>query len=79
MTYRQAVQIQIATLQKLYDNADNLRDCATEDEKAAWNFLRKTLPGCWSALQSIDNRMPYAQAQQKLKGDYSININQEQV
>jgi hypothetical protein len=79
MTYREAVQIQVSALQRLYDNADCLRDCATDEEKAAWNYLRKVLPGCWSALQSIDNRMDYAQANQKLKGNYSFHINEQSV
>lgn len=73
MTYREAVQAQIAALQALYDNAEALRDVATEEEKEAWNNLRRGLPVLWDGLQRIDNRMPDGHAAYPLKGTYHVD------
>jgi hypothetical protein len=79
MTYREAIQIQIKALQQLYDNAENLRDVATDEEKECFNALRRNLPALWSLLQGIDNRMPDSHAAYELKGDYSIKITTDNI
>jgi hypothetical protein len=80
MNYREAIQIQIAALQKVYDNAASLRDLASNDqEKEAWNNVRRSLPSVWSPLQNLDNSLTDEGAQYKLRGEYSINITPETV
>jgi hypothetical protein len=79
MTYRDAIQIQIAALQQIYDHAEGLRDVANEDEKDAWNNVRRLLPEVWRPLQKMDNKLSDSEASYKLKGDYSINITTETV
>jgi hypothetical protein len=79
MTYREAIQIQIAALQKIYDHAEVLRDVATETEKAHWNQVRRLLPQVWGPLQKIDNDLSVVDSNCKLKGNYSINITAETV
>jgi hypothetical protein len=77
MNYREAIQIQIAALQKIYDNAEGLRDVAgDEQEKEAWNFMRKVLPALWQRLQKLDNSLRPSVANYKLKGNYSITENE---
>lgn len=75
MTYREAVQIQIQALQVIYDNAEGLRDAATEKEKDAWNLLRKNLRPLWGALQKVDNEMSDSRAAYQLKGNYKVVAN----
>jgi hypothetical protein len=79
MTYREAIQIQIAALQKIYDYAEALRDVASEDEKEAWNNARRLLPNVWSPLQKIDNALSAPAAEYKLRGNYSVTITPETI
>lgn len=72
MTYREAIQIQIAALMQIYDNANGLRDYATGEEKEAWNNLRGALPGIWNKLQRLDNTMTDKRASEKLRGNYIV-------
>ena len=74
MTYRDAIQIQIKALQDIYDHAEALRDVATEDEKEAWNNVRRLLPSVWGPLQKVDNRLSDQRAAYQLKGNYSIQV-----
>jgi hypothetical protein len=73
MTYREAVQAQIAAIDELYENAGALRDFALSSEKNAWNQARTSLRDLASALRSMDDAMPNAQAQQPLKGNYHFD------
>lgn len=79
MTYREAIQIQIAALKQLYDHAEALRDVADEDEKEAFNNMRRLLPEVWRPLQKVDNKLSAVAASYRLYGNYSINISTETV
>jgi hypothetical protein len=79
MTYREAIQIQIAALQKIYDHAEALRDVADDKEKEAWNQVRRLLPDVWGPLQKVDNNLSDVDANYKLKGNYSLNLTPETV
>lgn len=79
MTYREAIQIQIKALQDIYDNAEGLRDIATEQDKEAFNNLRRYLPPLWQMLQKVDNNLSKADANYQCKGDYSIKVTTENI
>lgn len=79
MTYREAIQIQIKALQELYDNANGLRDVATNDQKEVFNKMRSQLPDFWGRLQKIDNSLSDADASYQLKGNYSIVITEKDI
>lgn len=72
MNYREAIQIQIAALQQIYDNCGGLRDVAAGPEKDAFNALRGGLIPLWSKLQTLDNNLPDHRAEYKLKGNYIV-------
>jgi hypothetical protein len=72
MNYREAIQLQIAALQELYDNAEGLRDAATDDEKEVWNNVRRLLPDVWRPLQRLDNSLSSSRAEYKLRGLYYV-------
>lgn len=79
MNYREAIQIQIKVLQDVYDNAEALRDVATEEEKEAFNNLRRYLPALWQPLQKIDNSLSDKRAAYKLQGNYSVIVNEDNI
>lgn len=80
MTYREAIQIQIKTMQEIYDNAEGLRDVAiSQTEKEAYNNIRRHMPDLWKALQKVDNNLTDKQASYSLTGDYSILVNTDNV
>ena len=72
-TYRQAIQSQQHALQKVYDNAEGLRDAATEEEKKSWNILRGLLDTAISTMYSLDNSVRPGRPEQTLLGNYIIN------
>jgi hypothetical protein len=74
-TYREAIQRQQKALQQVYDNAEGLRDAATDEEKAAWNILRGLLNTAISTLYKLDNGLQPGRAEQTLIGTYLINAN----
>lgn len=76
MTFREAIQIQIKTLHKVWENADNLRDIAGQNE---WNHVRRELRKIWEPLQALDNRMSDEVAAFQLKGDYSVHVTKEDI
>lgn len=79
-TYRAAIQIQIEALQKIYDNAEGLRDCCdTDEQKEAFNSLRRSLPILWRILQNVDNNMEEKTAQYETRGNYSIAVNYDSI
>lgn len=66
LTYRQVLQRMIADLQKVYDQAEALRDCSGYGKfegKDQMNYVRGKLPEVWSALQKLDNNMASERAQ----------------
>ena len=77
MTFREAIQIQIEALQEVYDNANNLRDLADENEKELFNNVRRYLPAIWGEFQKIDNGLSLQAAAYVVNGDYSIKIPKE--
>ena len=59
-TYREVLQRMISQLQKIYDEAEALRDCSGYGQfegKAEMNFIRGKLPEIWGPLQKLDNGM----------------------
>lgn len=70
-------QMLIKVLMAVYDSAEGLRDCATQEEKEAWNHVRRTLPGTWSALQNMDNRMSESQAKSEVGKPHKLFISIE--
>jgi hypothetical protein len=76
MTYRQAIQIQVAALQEIYDNCEGLRDAAAgEEEKEVWNLLRGGLPNLWRALKILDDVLIDGYANRPLRGIYNVTQN----
>ena len=74
ITYRQAIQRQQKALQEVYNNAEGLRDAATNEEKAAWNILRGLLDTAIGTMYKLDNSLKPGRAETKLVGTYSIDI-----
>ena len=74
-TYREAIQRQQKALQEVYDNAEGLRDAATEGEKLIWNSIRGLMDTSVSLLYRFDNSLSPERAASKLKGDYVISAN----
>ena len=74
-TYREAIQRQQKALQEVYDNAEGLRDAATDGEKLIWNSLRGLMDTGASMLYRFDNSLSPERAASKLKGDYVISAN----
>ena len=72
-TYREAIQRQQKALQSVYDNAEGLRDVATEEEKNTWNVLRGLLDVALSNLYTLDNNLKAGRPGCKLHGAYIIN------
>ena len=70
MTYRTAIQNQIELLEKIYDNAGSLRDCATDEEKHVWNNIRTETRLLSLQLQRLDNKMAGSRAKTELRGQY---------
>jgi len=54
-TYRQAIQIEIGAIEKVYDIAGALRDTAIGIEKDVFNEIRKQTRDLSLALQRLDN------------------------
>jgi arsenate reductase-like glutaredoxin family protein len=66
MTYREAIQEQIAQLEKLYDDASPLRDAAVSFEKQTFNDVRGLLRTASSLYRKLDDRLPDNRAQMEL-------------
>jgi len=76
-TYRQAIQIEIGAIEKVYDIAGALRDTAIGIEKDVFNEIRKQTRDLSLALQRLDNRMADHRASIELEGNYDIKITVE--
>jgi hypothetical protein len=66
MTYREAIQKMIADVERIYDECEGLRDHATNEEKDAWNAMRKTLYDASRPLRRLDNSLSQSRANTKL-------------
>ena len=57
MTYREKIQELIQKLNSVYEDAEWLRDVATESEKKHWNELRKILYDADKPLRRLDHHL----------------------
>jgi len=57
MTYREKIQDMQSKLQDLYNDAEWLRDYATENEKFYWNEFRRLMYGIGTPLSRLDNSL----------------------
>jgi hypothetical protein len=57
MTYREKIQELTEKLNSVYEDAEWLRDVATEPEKKHWNELRKILYDADKPLRRLDNHL----------------------
>lgn len=55
MTYTEKISEMIQAIAKIYDEAEWMRDLATEDEKAYWNKLRGNLYSADEPLRKLNN------------------------
>lgn len=62
MTYRGKIQQLIKTIQSIYDDAEWLRDIASEDEKPYWNEVRRIFYSADEPLRKLDNDIPQSRA-----------------
>lgn len=77
LTYREQIQALIDQMNHIYDAAGNLRDFATEEEKDAWNQVRKVFySDVQSPLRKLDNSLTQARAKDMIP-DYSTYPNRQ--
>ena len=62
MTYREKIQELTQKIQSIYDDAEWLRDVATEDEKKHWNEIRRIFYDADKPLNSLDNSLSQSRA-----------------
>ena len=62
MTYREKIQDLKQKIQSIYDNAEWLRDTATEDEKKYWNDIRRIFYDADQPLRKLDNSLSQSRA-----------------
>ena len=62
MTYREKIQEMKQKIQSIYDDAEWLRDIATEDEKKYWNNIRRTFYDADDPLRKLDNSLSQSRA-----------------
>ena len=62
MTYREKIQQLIKTIQGIYDEAEWLRDIATEEEKPYWNEIRRIFYSADKPLRKLDNKITQGRA-----------------
>ncbi len=75
MTYREAIQAQLAALNQIYDNCEGLRDEATEQEKDYWNRMRREIINIRPVMQRLDNSLSKGRAETNIVGSYHVNTN----
>lgn len=66
MTYREKIQQLIKTIQGIYDDAEWLRDIATEDEKPYWNEVRRIFYSADEPLRKLDNDISHSRADMEI-------------
>jgi hypothetical protein len=57
MTYRGKIQEMIKQISSIYDDAEWLRDIATEEEKKHWNEVRRIFYDADRPLRKLDNSL----------------------
>lgn len=66
MTYREKIQEMISQINKLYNDAEWLRDLATSEEKEYWNQHRGIFYDAALPLKRLDNSLTEASAKRCL-------------
>lgn len=66
MTYRTKIEEMIRTINTLYEDAEWLRDYATEEEKIHWNSLRRILYDADAPLRKLNNSLSISRGSMKL-------------
>ena len=62
MTYREKIQELEQKIQSIYDDAEWLRDNATEEEKKYWNDIRRIFYNADQPLRKLDNSLSQSRA-----------------
>ena len=62
MTYREKIQELKQKIQSIYDDAEWLRDTATEDEKKYWNDIRRIFYDADKPLRHLDHSLSQSRA-----------------
>lgn len=66
MTYREKIQELIKRIDSVYDDAEWLRDMATEEEKDYWNKTRGIFYEAGAPLRKLDNSLSQSRANCKI-------------
>lgn len=66
MTYREKIQSIIKQIETVYDDAECLRDFATEDEKKHWNELRRIFYDADAPMRKLNNSLSQNRANTKI-------------
>lgn len=66
MTYREKIQQLLETIQSIYDDAEWLRDIATEEEKSYWNEVRRIFYSADEPLRKLDNKLTRSRADMEI-------------
>jgi hypothetical protein len=66
MRYREKIQELIKTIQSIYDDAEWLRDIATEEEKPYWNEVRRIFYAANEPLGKLDNKLTQSRADMEI-------------
>ena len=66
MRYREKIHRLIKTIQSIYDDAEWLRDIATEDEKPYWNEVRRIFYSADESLRKLDNDISQSRADMEI-------------
>lgn len=70
MNYREKIQQMVAQINKLYNDAEWLRDFATSDEKEYWNKHRGIFYDAGRPLRMLDDSLSKERAMTCLCDDY---------
>ena len=62
MTYREKIQELNQKIQSIYNDAEWLRDTATEEEKKYWNDIRRIFYDADLPLRKLDNSLSQSRA-----------------
>ena len=77
MTYRNKIQDIIKMIDTIYEDAEILRDLATEEEKTYWNEIRKIFYYAGAPLSKLDNSLNPNRASLDLS--YSFDENAKRI
>ena len=66
MTYREKIQELSKKIESIYDNAEWLRDLATEEEEKYWNDIRRSFYDADKPLRQLDHSLSQNRANMPL-------------